>query len=131
MGGKDKTFFFFDYEARRDAQGVSYLRIVPLAHVRAGGLAYLNNAAGCSATARLDTSPQCITTLTPAQIRALDPLGIGVNHCTTTSQPIEPSPCVEYTGCDAGYPVIWCEHTGGHTVPSFDSAAIGTFFQRF
>jgi polyhydroxybutyrate depolymerase len=56
---------------------------------------------------------------------------IGVNHCTTTSQPIEPSPCVEYTGCDAGYPVIWCEHTGGHTVPSFDSAAIGTFFQRF
>ena len=56
---------------------------------------------------------------------------IGVNHCTTTSQPIEPSPCVEYTGCDAGYPVIWCEHTGGHTVPSFASAAIGTFFQRF
>jgi len=56
---------------------------------------------------------------------------ISVNHCTTTSQPIEPSPCVEYTGCDAGYPVIWCEHTGGHTVPSFASAAIGTFFQRF
>ena len=56
---------------------------------------------------------------------------IGVNHCTMTSQPLEPSPCVEYMGCDAGYPVVWCEHTGGHNVPSFASAAIGTFFQRF
>jgi polyhydroxybutyrate depolymerase len=56
---------------------------------------------------------------------------IGLNHCTTTSQPIEPSPCVEYTGCDAGYPVVWCEHTGGHTVPSFAGGAIATFFQRF
>jgi len=56
---------------------------------------------------------------------------IGINHCTTTTQPIEPSPCVQYTGCDAGYPVVWCEHTGGHTVPSFASAAIGTFFQQF
>jgi polyhydroxybutyrate depolymerase len=56
---------------------------------------------------------------------------IGVNHCTTTSQPVEPSPCVEYTGCDSGYPVVWCEHTGGHTVPSFAGPAIATFFQRF
>jgi predicted esterase len=56
---------------------------------------------------------------------------ITTNHCTTTSQPLEPSPCVEYSGCDAGYPVVWCEHTGGHTVPSFASAAIATFFQRF
>ena len=56
---------------------------------------------------------------------------IGINHCTMTTQPIEPSPCVQYTGCDAGYPVVWCEHTGGHTVPSFASAAIGTFFQQF
>jgi poly(3-hydroxybutyrate) depolymerase len=56
---------------------------------------------------------------------------IATNNCTMTSQPIEPSPCVEYTGCDAGYPVIWCEHTGGHNVPSFASAAIATFFERF
>lgn len=56
---------------------------------------------------------------------------IATNHCTTVTQAIEPSPCVEYTGCDAGYPVVWCEHTGGHTVPSFASAAIATFFQRF
>lgn len=56
---------------------------------------------------------------------------IATNHCTTVTQAVEPSPCVEYTGCDAGYPVVWCEHTGGHTVPSFDAAAIATFFQRF
>jgi polyhydroxybutyrate depolymerase len=53
------------------------------------------------------------------------------NHCTTTSQPIDPSPCVAYQGCDAGYPVIWCEHTGGHTVPSFAPPAVATFFQQF
>jgi hypothetical protein len=80
MGGKDKTFFFFDYEARRDARGISYLRIVPLAHLRAGGLAYLNNTAGCPLGARLNTRPECITTLTPAQIRALDPQLIGGNQ---------------------------------------------------
>jgi poly(3-hydroxybutyrate) depolymerase len=53
------------------------------------------------------------------------------NHCTMTTEPIEPSPCVEYTGCDEGFPVVWCEHDGGHNVPSFASAAIATFFQRF
>jgi poly(3-hydroxybutyrate) depolymerase len=56
---------------------------------------------------------------------------IDTNHCTTTSQPIDPSPCVEYTGCDEGYPVVWCEHTGGHTVPDFASEAIAAFFERF
>ena len=80
MAGKDRLFFFFDYEARRDARGVSYLRIVPLAHVRAGGLAYLNNVSGCPAGARLNTSPNCITTLTPAQIAALDPQRVGVDQ---------------------------------------------------
>lgn len=30
--------------------------------------------------------------------------------------PFEPSPCVEYAGCDAGYPVVWCQTTGqGHS----------------
>ena len=78
--GKDKLFFFFDYEGRRDAQGVSYLRTVPLAHIRAGGLAYLNNTAGCPTNARLTTRPECITILTPAQAAALDPQGVGANQ---------------------------------------------------
>src|SRR5918993_1259760 len=78
--GKDKAFFFFDYEGRRDAQGISYLRTVPLAHARAGGLAFVNNNPGCAANARLNTSPQCITILTPAQVAALDPQAVGVNQ---------------------------------------------------
>src|SRR6476620_10732536 len=73
---KDRLFFFFDYEGRRDAQGVSYLRIVPLDHWRNGSLGFLNNS-GCSTSARLNTSPSCITILTPAQVTALDPAHIG------------------------------------------------------
>jgi hypothetical protein len=82
LGGRivrDKLFFFSDYEGRRDAQGVSYLRIVPLEHYRNGGLAYLNNTAGCPTNARLNTLPQCITILTPAQVTALDPKFVGAN----------------------------------------------------
>jgi hypothetical protein len=76
---KDSLFFFFNYEGRRDAQGVSYLRVVPLDHFRNGSLGFLNNTAGCATSARLNTAPQCITILTPAQIAALDPKGIGGN----------------------------------------------------
>jgi poly(3-hydroxybutyrate) depolymerase len=38
------------------------------------------------------------------------------NHCGTTTVPVEPSPCVQYQGCDAGFPVVWCKHTGGHQI---------------
>ena len=78
--GKDKLFFFFDFEGRRDAQGVTNLRIVPLQHFRQGGLAFLNNTAGCPTNARLTTRPECITVLTPAQVVALDPQGVGSNQ---------------------------------------------------
>lgn len=76
--GKDRLFFFFDYEGRRDAQQVTYTRTVPLQHFRNGGLAYISGA-GC-AGARLNTNPGCITILTPAQVKALDPAGIGPNQ---------------------------------------------------
>ncbi|HEY6802199.1 MAG TPA: TonB-dependent receptor [Pyrinomonadaceae bacterium] len=76
---KDSLFFFFNYEGRRDAQGVSYLRIVPLDHYRNGSLGFLNGNAGCSTGARLNTTPSCITILTPAQVAALDPKGIGAS----------------------------------------------------
>jgi hypothetical protein len=77
--GKDRLFFFFNYEGRRDAQGVSYLRTVPLDHFRNGSVGYINNTAGCATNSRLNTTPQCITILTPAQVAAIDPRGVGAN----------------------------------------------------
>jgi poly(3-hydroxybutyrate) depolymerase len=54
------------------------------------------------------------------------------NHCQTTAEPVEPQPyCTSYDGCDPGYPVVWCVHDGGHTVPTWTGPAIATFFQQF
>lgn len=82
LGGpvkKDKLFFFFDYEGRRDASGFANLRTVPLDLFRNGGLAYINNTTGCTSASRLDTTPNCITVLTAAQIAALDPKSVGTD----------------------------------------------------
>jgi hypothetical protein len=53
------------------------------------------------------------------------------NHCGTQTTATTPSPCVSYQGCDSGYPTTWCEFDGGHTIPSFASSAIVTFFKQF
>jgi hypothetical protein len=39
------------------------------------------------------------------------------NNCGPETAPFDPDPCVQYTGCMTGYPVVWCEipildHTG-------------------
>ncbi len=34
------------------------------------------------------------------------------NGCDATTTPYDPSPCVQYDGCDAGLPVVWCQTTG-------------------
>ena len=77
--GKDRLFFFFDYEGRRDAQGVTYTRTVPLNHFRNGSIGYINNNAGCATTSRLNTTPSCISFITPAQVAAIDPQHVGPN----------------------------------------------------
>jgi len=56
---------------------------------------------------------------------------VTLNHCTSTTMPVDPSPCVAYQGCDAGYPVHWCPHDGAHTIPSFAAAAVANFFLQF
>ena len=55
---------------------------------------------------------------------------IGVNHCMNTTMPSDPSPCVSYQGCDAGYPLSFCKTTGkGHD--RRDDLAPGAFWKFF
>jgi hypothetical protein len=100
LGGpvkRDRLFFFFNYEGRRDAQQFAESRTVPLDQVRNGGIAYVHtgkdaNGAPCSRTARLNNpvTKQCITLL-PAtgptgtvSVASLDPLGIGADPALLT-----------------------------------------------
>jgi polyhydroxybutyrate depolymerase len=54
------------------------------------------------------------------------------NHCGTTTVPNSAdASCVDYQGCDAGYPVTWCEFNGTHMPPSFGTSAITAFFKSF
>ncbi len=57
-------------------------------------------------------------------------LFVARNQCQSQTSAVEPSPCVAYQGCSAGYPVHWCEFSGGHTAPTFASAAIWDFFSE-
>jgi polyhydroxybutyrate depolymerase len=57
---------------------------------------------------------------------------VTLNHCGSTTHPVDPAPCVQYDGCDADYPVIWCSVAGeGHAIPSFGASAIARFFAQF
>jgi polyhydroxybutyrate depolymerase len=53
------------------------------------------------------------------------------NHCTTMTAPVMPANCIEYQGCDAGFPVQFCEFDGGHMVPNFAGEAAWNFFSKF
>ena len=67
VGGKlirDRAFFFLNYEQRIDASAQSQLRTVPSASLRAGEL-------------RFRTNDGTVHTLSPAEVRSLDPQGIG------------------------------------------------------
>jgi hypothetical protein len=88
---KDRLFFFFNYEGRRDASQSAQARTVPLDQVRNGGLAYVHTGTdsqgnACNRFARLNdpVTAQCITILTAAQVAALDPQGIGADPALLT-----------------------------------------------
>ena len=53
------------------------------------------------------------------------------NHCTTQTTAGSPSGCVNYQGCDAGYPVTWCPFDGVHEPPPFAGTAIWAFLSQF
>jgi Carboxypeptidase regulatory-like domain len=61
---RNRLFFFFDYNGRRDTLTNLRDRTVPLDSYRSGNVSYVNTA-------------NVIETLNPAQVAALDPLGIG------------------------------------------------------
>ena len=56
----------------------------------------------------------------------------GADGCDMAEGPVEPAPCVAYTGCDDGLPVHWCAHDeptlGGHGWPDWAGPAIWSFF---
>ena len=64
---KDKIFFFFNYEGRRDSQATQVLQTVPNDILRSGQLAYTD----VNGNTKIATA---------ADIAALDPQGIGVNQ---------------------------------------------------
>ncbi len=80
---KDKLFFFFNYQGRREAQAVTVNTIVPLDSFRNGTVSYIKNkdanGVTCGAASRQNTTPQCIGTLNATAIAALDPQHVGVN----------------------------------------------------
>jgi len=80
---KDKLFFFFEYDGRRDASAESELQFVPFPHVQKGEVAYINNSGGgsCPVSSRLtsaDVSTSCVTIAPASEVTALDP-------CSTAS----------------------------------------------
>ena len=82
---KDRLFFFFEYDGRRDDEGASVEEIVPMPHVKLGDLAYINNSQGAACQgARLtsaDVSTSCVTILPAATVASMDPCS-GLDDCS-------------------------------------------------
>lgn len=79
---RDKAFFTFNFYDSRIATATSVDATVPLDSFRNGNVSYIlaqpsSGTSVCSFTSRVNTTPLCIGTLTSAQVKTLDPLGIG------------------------------------------------------
>lgn len=73
-----------------------------------------------------------MTVLIPTSISARD-AHLSRNACGDTTVPWSHDPCVEYQGCDAGLPVVWCETTGNQhgRQDSLTGPAFWDFFDSF
>jgi hypothetical protein len=47
--------------------------------------------------------------------------------CSMESAPTGVGPCVAYKGCNPGFAVHHCEHSGGHPLPNYGVAGIYGF----
>jgi polyhydroxybutyrate depolymerase len=69
-------------------------------------------------------------TVTPALGQATRDFWRERAGCTTTTMPSSfGSGCVEYQGCDAQSPIVYCTHGGDHFVPSGSGQRAWDFFQ--
>jgi len=71
------------------------------------------------------------TTVPPANAQSANNYFVTKNHCSTQTTAVSPSPCVAYQGCDSGYPVTWCEFSGGHMPWSQAPDPVWAFFNQF
>jgi poly(3-hydroxybutyrate) depolymerase len=77
--------------------------------------------------------------VTPANGPLTRDFYVALNHCTSMSVPVTGytdtlSNCVEYQGCDAGFPVFWCQHTDpeyGNTNHGWPRFAARFLFEKF
>ncbi len=101
------------------------------------------------------TTRKCTGQVTPVVIHGKNDNVVGVangpatrdfylalNHCGTTTQPVAGytdalSNCVQYQGCDSGYPVYWCQHTDpnysgtNHGWPAFAAKMLWSLFSSY
>ena len=78
---RNKLFFFFDFADSRIIQSNAAEPTVPIPALYSSNptLNYINNGEGCGDTSRLNTQPDCISSIDAAEAAALDPGGIGFN----------------------------------------------------
>lgn len=54
---------------------------------------------------------------------------VKINGCTMANPTkVDPSPCVSFTGCKAGFPMHYCENPGGHDIPGYMPKGLSDFF---
>jgi polyhydroxybutyrate depolymerase len=55
---------------------------------------------------------------------------VGHNRCDSTmTAPVDPSPCIEYLGCEPANPVRYCEYDGSVDVPDFAANGVWSFLK--